>query len=1175
MIINQQPSAINFSGNLRDIVITNAAPVSLKLMQGAALIIEEIYSPDAANKITIRLKDIIDGLLSSSVPTTDVFHQNQAYANYTAIFNDTESITFLVIKGGVDADLVDAELFTESAFLTWQPQQKVVKFHDPEWITYYAKSASVLKAKGYNASTSQTVTLAALPAGQLTSVNVNYGHLISLFTTQPLYIDVWVEVSGAVKSYVQRYILSADEFEFEDIFVFENSLGGIDTIRLSGEKQTNENFKFDSALFDESVADYSVTPEQVFEKNTGYFNSERERFWSLDFFSSLKKYHNRSGSLRKIIVTKPALASVEGEIADYKFNFAYSKQTNYLNLPRQTSLPAALEFIGPDQELFFLAPNLNLLPTANFDSNWLLPIHSPFGNTWNKLSIGSLRNYLSTIIGASFPSSVNFALNSDHANYADLALNAQLWNSHNFSDYLNQALRTVDAVKFKSIASPGYTGGFTGNGFFIDENANATFDNLTVRKQFNIFELVLNKISGTNGALAVTDTIKVETVAETLTGYNCTIDTAGNTIAVPFQLNDLLRCQVWNGLSVKYYVAKVTSVGVGTFTLDKATKSGAGIPAAGDTLVHFGNTTNTNRQGLLYLTASDSNAPYLDVLDGINSDDLTGKTKARLGKLDGITDTDFGQLSGYGLYGENVFLKNGKFKGEIIVTGGNAETTTGSQLKANAAQLAATNASNLYAAAQSALELEVAKAYADGKVTAEEQARINQAVANLAEAKTDATAKANAALVAAGSDATAKANAAQTAATNAGITYAAAQAAYEREIAKAYADGKITAEELARINQAAVNLAEAKADATAKANAAKAEALSLANIYASSQASIAQAAAISTASADATSKANNAYSTALSAAQTYAVTAANSASSQAQINAAADALSKANTAYNNAIAYANSQYSNLTTALKSMAYQDVVEVAKLGTSIMQGAYFKGTLIDADYIRANIINVQYLQALDIVANTFSTPDGRITININGDNSSKYRHLNGNLGIRIGTDSGGNAIFEYYNQGGVKVFELGPNGQVYASIVPESWSSSLLRFWAAGSGNTLTDAEKNTIIALIKNSASGYATSEGDNSGPFPTGSLTINANITTYLYLEGSNSQSAANAQYKGMHTAQFKSTSNFIADGWYLLSGPASIATSLDYTFEEFVIYANRYVSGQQTATAELRVNFM
>lgn len=627
------------------------------------------------------------------------------------------------------------------------------------------------------------------------------------------------------------------------------------------------------------------------------------------------------------------------------------------------------------------------------------------------------------------------ALNANHADLADYALDADKWDGRQFSDYLNQPVRTTDDVRFKSLTSTNYVSGALGSGFKIDENGDAVFDNLTVRKQFNVYELVLNKISGTNGALAVTDTIKIDTVTETSTGYDCTIDTGGNTIAVPFQVDDLLRCQVWNGTGLKYYFAKVTAVGNGTFTIDKASKVGAGVPASGDTVVRFGNTSNVNRQGLLYLTASDTNAPYLDVLDGVTSDNLAGKTKVRLGRLDGITDADLGNLSGYGLYGQNVFVK-----GKIHVTGGNAETVTGSQSKADTAQNNAVNTAS--------------------------------------------------------ADATAKANAAQSAAQS----YAAAQAAYEREIAKAYADGIVTAEEQARITQAAANLQNAKDDAQQKVNAAIASAngytdtkalatISAAQSYADNsaqtKANAAQANAISQASTDAQNKANAAQANAavlsqqlidnlklggrnyfglhtgidsdvsvsrngniltiignqqglgfvrlinvikddgfwtvsfkarvnsdfyLSAYlangeehvfgittewQEFSFTSNAHTSNGAFTNVyfykiqwvsleikdikvekgtkATDwtpAPEDVQAAIDNAKALvdaANASYATLTASLKSMAYKDVEEFAtEFGSTIIENGKVKTTLLDADYIKSNIVNAAYINALDIDA-----------------------------------------------------------------------------------------------------------------------------------------------------------------------------------------------------------------
>jgi hypothetical protein len=215
------------------------------------------------------------------------------------------------------------------------------------------------------------------------------------------------------------------------------------------------------------------------------------------------------------------------------------------------------------------------------------------------------------------------------------------------------------------LSSPAYASGFAGSGWRIDGGAETqlTVDRLTVRQRMDVYELVVNQIRGTNGALWVSDSAKVASVS----GNRLTIDTGGDTSFVPFVENDLLRCQRWNGKNIKYYVVRVTAVG--SNYIDVTLVNGSSPREAGDHLVRMGNTEDTDRQGALYLTSSDSNAPYMDVLDGVNSASFAGKTKVRIGKLDGITDPDMGALTGYGLYTEN-----GYFKGKITVTGGNAAT---------------------------------------------------------------------------------------------------------------------------------------------------------------------------------------------------------------------------------------------------------------------------------------------------------------------------------------------------------------------------------------------------------------------------------------------------------------------------------------------------------------------
>ncbi|RAJ35385.1 phage tail protein [Pedobacter cryoconitis] len=280
---------------------------------------------------------------------------------------------------------------------------------------------------------------------------------------------------------------------------------------------------------------------------------------------------------------------------------------------------------------------------------------------------------------------------SGHALKADYAKDSDQWDGRHFDDFISQPVRKTDAVTFLSVVadtvnSKGYVSGFTGTGYKINPDGSAEFDNLTVRKELNVNVLNVREITGSGGSIAITNVAKIKTVTDNADYWSCQINTDEGTIAVQFRVNDIVRCQVWDGKRLKYYTARVRAVSAGIFDLDKAGKTGGGIPAAGDSVFQFGNTTDTSRQGLIYLTNSDTGAPYIDVLDGINSDSLAGKTKVRLGKLSGISDADLGELDGYGLYAERAFIK-----GKIVITGGNAATNQSVTDKIGAIQVGGAN----------------------------------------------------------------------------------------------------------------------------------------------------------------------------------------------------------------------------------------------------------------------------------------------------------------------------------------------------------------------------------------------------------------------------------------------------------------------------------------------------
>lgn len=220
------------------------------------------------------------------------------------------------------------------------------------------------------------------------------------------------------------------------------------------------------------------------------------------------------------------------------------------------------------------------------------------------------------------------------------------------------------------LGSQAFVGGFGGGGWRIQEQAGyvgwtGTLDNLFVRGSLTVYELIINQIRATNGSLFVSSAARVKQV-DTLGGGNYTLhlegEDSGDTGYIhPFALDDLLIAQrrdagatTGSGIFIYRSFVQVTAV-VDNDTVQVSLLGGSTAPQQGFDYVRFGNTSDTNRQGHIYLTADDASAPFIGIRDGVSS--LAGwadpsKEKVRIGRLDGRspfageTDALYGFIAG-------------------------------------------------------------------------------------------------------------------------------------------------------------------------------------------------------------------------------------------------------------------------------------------------------------------------------------------------------------------------------------------------------------------------------------------------------------------------------------------------------------------------------------------------
>ena len=240
-----------------------------------------------------------------------------------------------------------------------------------------------------------------------------------------------------------------------------------------------------------------------------------------------------------------------------------------------------------------------------------------------------------------------------------------------YQGWVDQPVRTFDPVKFNSVTSPlfifnelttpEFVSGLLGAGTRLKDN-HLELDEITVRKRMNVFELFIQRVRAVGGQLLLSPaSIKISTVEELENGSKCSFNTDDQTIPEPFVLNDQAFHQTFTGKGINRYWRLTTEAGDDYFVLSKTDcEPGSGIPQPGDEVILLGNRTDKARQSAMMLSAYGNDAPYLDTYDGINDYNLSSKLLTREGNLTGIVDEVFGQLSGSGFYGKNVYLR-GKF----------------------------------------------------------------------------------------------------------------------------------------------------------------------------------------------------------------------------------------------------------------------------------------------------------------------------------------------------------------------------------------------------------------------------------------------------------------------------------------------------------------------------------
>jgi hypothetical protein len=193
---------------------------------------------------------------------------------------------------------------------------------------------------------------------------------------------VWVD--GATElTQRQTYQLRAPGND-ENIFVWENSLGGIDSYSATGTVDDDAKLEHKTAI---SVADLTseydvIAYNREKKQSTGYLDAYSAA-WLKDFFYSLKKYWveivGTTTTFRQIAaLTSDIVVSSLNDLTEYSFTYRLSENTKLLNLEREFAAPTEIEGI---EELFAGQVVAELAHTAYQDHLKVL-VRRPDSQVW-------------------------------------------------------------------------------------------------------------------------------------------------------------------------------------------------------------------------------------------------------------------------------------------------------------------------------------------------------------------------------------------------------------------------------------------------------------------------------------------------------------------------------------------------------------------------------------------------------------------------------------------------------------------------------------------------------------------------------------------------------------------------------------------------------------------------
>ena len=669
--------------NLKKFIISSDAQISFVLKKGTEEVLSQRYDPDSQGRIEIDMRDVVHAQLSFDFRGSAVrtYEQTNLHAEFTAEI-DGQTVNFHAVRGGVDNLADTATNFLTQNWLTWQPTVKPVTYYTPEFLTYYAPVAGVVKLRGYfvgddgQVTSQKDIELCNVEAEKAYTIPVEYQVVVSLLYPdgKPGYYDVWVEnASGERLTYIQRYYADAMRSISEDWVLFENSLGGVDCFRAYGKTNLEADHTHNLAEVDEMSEEYRVDTERKYEKNTGHLTKDEAR-WLLDFFPSQKKYIYVDSYLRQIVVVESNVTGNLRELpTNYTFTYKYADARPLLNLPR-TDVPAdMLDITIPEVGNFTIPPRLAEVPRLPLSEGDLFPVQNPYSETWSTTTAGALAEVVGQLLAAAAGTGGGVGhthKNIDLLNLLSYVEEYLLVNGKKikagYADTAgdissNRYIRKdqPDGTKFQLTIGEFIDSMIAGKGIGLFPDGRMQADRVEVRGSMTVKELLFNRWFAQEGNVVFSEAGTIERIEKLDDGtWDLYLRRRWEEDITAFAENDVSYGSINSLLSDGAYydswfrvlnvMQAENKLNVVLYPDDEVPGGKNYEPAVGMTLTRRGNPVNEERQGFWYISSYEFCICYLDgVTKPILEESNYGIIIGRLKRLELFTNLPINYLHSY------------------------------------------------------------------------------------------------------------------------------------------------------------------------------------------------------------------------------------------------------------------------------------------------------------------------------------------------------------------------------------------------------------------------------------------------------------------------------------------------------------------------------------------------